>query len=109
MKILLIKKLIHAFQLVGRYIGENEQLIITRHFRKNREIISTLSNIRYSFSGKEGYIENKPIWPMNAVSTREARGSAAKASVAGSAICAISRPNSSFLKIFLPNPLWIIH
>lgn len=38
---------------------------------------------------------------MNAVSTREATGSAAKASAAGKAICAISRPSSSNLKTCL--------
>lgn len=38
---------------------------------------------------------------MNAVSTREATGSAAKASAAGKAIRAISRPSSSNLKTCL--------
>jgi hypothetical protein len=38
---------------------------------------------------------------MNAVSMREATGSAAKAIMVGTEICIISRPNSSFLKAFL--------
>lgn len=36
-----------------------------------------------------------PIWPMKAVSTRDAIGSAVKASAAGKAIRAISKPSSS--------------
>ena len=43
-----------------------------------------------------------PNWPMNAVSTREAIGSAVRASAAGNAICAISKPSSSILKANLP-------
>lgn len=42
---------------------------------------------------------------MNAVSIKEAIGSAAKASAAGIAICAISSPNSSFLKTLLAKQL----
>ena len=42
-----------------------------------------------------------PIWPMNAVSIREAIGSAAMANAAGTAICAISEPSSSSLKMRL--------
>lgn len=45
--------------------------------------------------------ESKPMWPMNAVSIREAIGSAAKARVVGSAIFSISKPNSSLEKAFL--------
>lgn len=45
--------------------------------------------------------DHKPIRPTNAVSTNEAIGSAIKESVAGNAICAISIPSSSFLRIFL--------
>ena len=45
--------------------------------------------------------DHKPIRPMNAVSIREAIGSAIKASVAGSAICAISMLSSSFLRTLL--------
>nr|GMD71476.1 hypothetical protein Iba_chr12eCG16370 [Ipomoea batatas] len=45
-----------------------------------------------------------PIWPMKAVSTREAIGSAVKASAAGRAILAISTPSSSSLKIDLLSP-----
>lgn len=41
------------------------------------------------------------MWPMNAVSIREAIGSAAKARVVGSAIFSISKPNSSLEKAFL--------
>lgn len=41
------------------------------------------------------------MWPMNAVSTREAIGSAAKARAAGNAIQAISKPSSSFFNTFL--------
>ena len=39
-----------------------------------------------------------PIWPMKAVSTRDAIGSAVNASAAGKAILAISKPSSSNLK-----------
>lgn len=42
-----------------------------------------------------------PIWPMNAVSTREAIGSAVKARAAGNAIEAISKPSLSNLKTCL--------
>lgn len=45
--------------------------------------------------------EHKPIRPMNAVSIKEAIGSAIKASVAGNAIFTISEPSSSFFKTFL--------
>jgi len=38
---------------------------------------------------------------MNAVSIREAIGSAAKARVVGSEICSISRPSSSSARAFL--------
>lgn len=42
-----------------------------------------------------------PIWPTNAVSIREAAGSATNARSVGSAIWTISRPSSSALKTFL--------
>ena len=42
-----------------------------------------------------------PIWPMNAVSTREAIGSAVKARAAGNAIDAISKPSLSKLRTHL--------
>ena len=42
---------------------------------------------------------------MNTVSIKEAIGSAAKARAAGIAICAISSPNSSFLKTLLAKQL----
>ena len=42
-----------------------------------------------------------PICPMNAVSMREARGSAVKANAAGNAICVISRPRLSGLRTLL--------
>lgn len=42
-----------------------------------------------------------PIWPMKAVSIKEAMGSAVNASAAGKAIVAISTPSSSFLKTSL--------
>ena len=45
--------------------------------------------------------KNIPIWPMNAVSTSEAIGSAVKAIAAGSAIDNISRPRLSDLKTSL--------
>lgn len=51
----------------------------------------------------------KPKWPMNAVSIREATGSAAKASAAGTAICAISTANSSILKTFLDKQIIELH
>jgi hypothetical protein len=54
---------------------------------------------------KKRSCKHKPIWPMNAVSIKEAIGSAAKASAAGIAICAISSPNSSFLKTLLAKQL----
>nr|AFK40239.1 unknown [Lotus japonicus] len=41
------------------------------------------------------------MWPMNAVSIKEAIGSAAKARMVGTEICIISRPSSSFLRTFL--------
>lgn len=41
------------------------------------------------------------MWPMNAVSMREAIGSAAKAIMVGTEICIISKPSSSFLRAFL--------
>lgn len=44
---------------------------------------------------------NKPMWPMNAVSIKEAIGSAAKARMVGTEICIISRPSSSFFRTFL--------
>lgn len=46
-------------------------------------------------------ILNKPMWPMNAVSIREAIGSAVKARMVGTEICIISTPSSSFLRAFL--------
>lgn len=49
---------------------------------------------------------NKPIWPINAVSIREAIGSAVNASAEGRAMFAISRPSSSFLKTFLEIPIF---
>lgn len=42
-----------------------------------------------------------PIWPMNAVSTKEAIGSAVKARAAGNAIDAISTPSLSNLRACL--------
>lgn len=42
---------------------------------------------------------------MKAVSIREAIGSAVNARAEGRAICAISRPSSSIMKIFLANPI----
>lgn len=50
-----------------------------------------------------------PIWPMNAVSIKEAIGSAVKASAAGNAICAISRPSLSSLRTFLQEQNRIRH
>lgn len=54
----------------------------------------------YSRCGSRMNIQRKqvPIWPINAVSTREAIGSAVKASAAGNAIRAISNPSSSMEK-----------
>ena len=45
--------------------------------------------------------EGIPIWPINAVSAREAIGSAVRAKAAGNAICAISNPSSSNLRTCL--------
>lgn len=63
-----------------------------------------------------------PNWPMNAVSIREAIGSAASAMAAGNAIRSISNPSASILKTSLEaiaekqaqdwetyNFLWLIH
>ena len=46
---------------------------------------------------------SKPMWPMKAVSTREATGSAMSASAPGTAIPMISRPSSSHLNASLRN------
>ena len=55
----------------------------------------------FSWEKKREFKKGKPIWPMNAVSTREASGSAAKAIAAGIAMRATSKPSSSGFKTFL--------
>jgi hypothetical protein len=47
-----------------------------------------------------------PICPMNAVSTKEASGSAASANAAGNAIEAISRPSPSLVNALLKEKQW---